>query len=99
MKSSPGVVEAAKLFKVLSSEARITLLQLIDEEPRSVSTLAEISEMSQPLVSQHLRTLREANLVVATRHGKEVIYEVADFHVTHVIEDAIAHALEDDFHH
>lgn len=94
MRSRPGLTEAAHLFKVLGSEPRLMLLQLLEDEPRTVGALVEASEMSQPLVSQHLRTLRGTNLVVARRHGKEVIYQVADLHVTHLIRDAVAHALE-----
>lgn len=94
VRSQPGLTEAAQLFKVLGSEPRLILLQLLADEPRTVSTLVEASGMSQPLVSQHLRTLRRTNLVVARRHGKEVVYQVADLHVTHVIQDAVAHVLE-----
>jgi DNA-binding transcriptional ArsR family regulator len=50
--------------------------------------------MSQPLVFQHLRTLRQSGLVVATRSGKELTYSVADAHVSHVIDDAIVHVHE-----
>ena len=94
MRSQPGLTEAAQLFKVLGSEPRLLLLQLLEEEPRTVGALVEASAMSQPLVSQHLRTLRQTNLVVSRRHGKEVIYQVADVHVTHVIRDAVAHVQE-----
>ncbi|MBP2436036.1 ArsR/SmtB family transcription factor [Microbacterium amylolyticum] len=52
------------------------------------------SNPAQPLVSQHLRTLRQAGLVSPTRSGKEVTYEVADHHVTHVITDALTHVRE-----
>ena len=51
--------------------------------------------MSQALVSQHLRTLRQGGLVTATRHGKEVTYRVADRHVTHVVADALVHVREE----
>ena len=90
----PGLAEAAQLFKVLGSESRLGLLRAIEQEPRTVGALAGATGLSQPLVSQHLRTLRQTGLVVAERHGKEVTYLVADRHVTHVIADALAHVLE-----
>mgnify|MGYP001449982724 CR=1 FL=1 len=92
----PGIVDAARLFKVLSSESRLALLLLIGQEPRTVGALAAASGLSQPLVSQHLRTLRGAGLVAAERSGKEVSYAVADLHVSHVISDAILHVREAD---
>lgn len=93
--ADPGLTAAAQLFKVLGSEPRLWLLRLIGENRRTVSELALLTEMSQPLVSQHLRTLRQADLVVAIRSGKEVAYTISDAHVTHVIDDAIEHSLED----
>ncbi|MGB4778102.1 ArsR/SmtB family transcription factor [Microbacterium sp.] len=94
MDIEPGLAEAAQLFKVLGSESRLGLLRLIGHEPRTVGALAEASGQSQPLVSQHLRTLRQAGLVRAIRRGKEVEYHLADIHVSHVVADALAHVRE-----
>lgn len=94
MDDERGLAAAAQLFKVLGSEARLGLLHLIGPEPRTVGALVELTGMSQPLASQHLRTLREAGLVTASRSGKEVTYRLADLHVSHVIADALAHVQE-----
>jgi ArsR family transcriptional regulator, zinc-responsive transcriptional repressor len=94
MAADEGLAGAAQLFKVLGSTSRLELLRRLDGNPTTVGTLAEAAGMSQPLVSQHLRTLRQAGLVTARRRGKEVTYEVADRHVTHVIADALAHVQE-----
>lgn len=90
----PGIAEAAQLFKVLGSESRLGLLRLIGAEARTVGALVEATGMSQPLVSQHLRTLRQAGLVATSRSGKEVVYRLADLHVAHVVADALAHVQE-----
>lgn len=89
-----GLVEAAQLFKVLGHVSRLELLRLVEAEPRTVGALVEASGMSQPLVSQHLRSLRQAGLVAAQRSGKEAVYQLVDLHVTHVINDALAHVQE-----
>ncbi|WP_336632734.1 MULTISPECIES: ArsR/SmtB family transcription factor [unclassified Microbacterium] len=94
MRGEPGLADAAQLFKVLGNESRLWLLRLIGEDPRTVNALAEATGMSQPLVSQHLRSLRQSGLVAAMRSGKEVTYEVADVHVSHVVADALAHVQE-----
>ncbi|MFT4109223.1 ArsR/SmtB family transcription factor [Propionicimonas sp.] len=94
MDVEPGLADAAQLFKVLGSEPRLGLLRLIGVQPRTVGALAEVTGLSQPLVSQHLRTLRQAGLVTTTRSGKEVTYRLADLHVSHVIADALAHVRE-----
>lgn len=90
-----GLAEAAELFKVLGNESRLKLLLLIGREPRTVGALAEAAGISQPLVSQHLRTLRNAGLVAPQRSGKEVSYELTDLHVSHVVSDALEHVRED----
>lgn len=94
MDAEIGLSAAAQLFKVLGNESRLWLLRLIDEEPRTVGALAAATDLSQPLVSQHLRTLRQVGLVAASRSGKEVTYRIVDRHVTHVIADALAHVQE-----
>lgn len=94
MEIGAGITEAAELFKVLGNESRLRLVLLIGREPRSVGALAEAVGLTQPLVSQHLRTLRNAGLVTPRRSGKEVTYELTDLHVSHVISDALEHVRE-----
>ncbi|WP_226924740.1 ArsR/SmtB family transcription factor [Georgenia satyanarayanai] len=94
MHEEPGLADAAQLFKVLGNESRLRLLRLVGQEPRTVGALVEVAAMSQPLVSQHLRTLRQAGLVAAQRSGREVVYSLADRHVEHVVDDALAHVQE-----
>ncbi|MFC8190285.1 ArsR/SmtB family transcription factor [Cellulomonas sp. NPDC057328] len=90
----PGLAAAAQLFKVLGHESRLLLLRLLAEQPRTVGALVDATGTPQPLVSQHLRTLRQGGLVTATRTGREVTYAVADVHVAHVVADALAHVRE-----
>ncbi|RNI21096.1 ArsR/SmtB family transcription factor [Flexivirga caeni] len=92
--TQPGLAEAAQPFKVLGNESRLWLLHLIGDEPRTVGALASATGMSQPLVSQHLKTLRLAGPVTANRTGKEVTYLLADRHVAHVVADALEHVRE-----
>ena len=94
MDMEPGLVEAAQLFKVLGNESRLGLLRLIGAGPRTVGALVDATGMSQPLVSQHLKTLRLAGLVTPSRTGKEVTYRLVDLHVAHVVADALAHVRE-----
>lgn len=65
---------AAELFKVLSSSSRLRLLRALAEETSTVGRLAEVTGLSQPLVSQHLRMLRTAGLVAVERVGREAHY-------------------------
>lgn len=95
MDTAHGVREAAELFKQLGNESRLLIMRLLAERSRSVQELTEATQLSQPLVSQHLRSLRYADLVIGERRGRAVVYRLADHHVTHVIDDALAHVLHD----
>lgn len=50
--------------------------------------------VSQPLVSQHLRALRNSRIVRTRRPAREIQYELTDEHVAHIVLDAIRHAQE-----
>lgn len=50
-------------FTVLAEPARRQILDLLRERERTVNELVELTAMSQPSVSKHLRVLREAGLV------------------------------------
>lgn len=83
---------AAAMFRVLSSPIRLQLLELLAGGERTVTQLVEATGHSQPLVSQHLRVLRDQCLVTTRRQGRESHYSVLDDHVLHVVADALAHA-------
>lgn len=94
MTDEQTLIRTAELFKALSTPSRLRILCLLPLRPSSVSTLVEATRLSQPLVSQHLKTLRGNNLVTVTRTGREALYALADDHVAHVIRDTIAHSRE-----
>lgn len=84
----------AELFKALSSPARLRVLLALIQAAQDVGTLAERTGLSQPLVSQHLRTLRLVGLVQAERSGRNAVYSLRDRHVAHIVVDALEHAQE-----
>ena len=61
-------------YKALSDPIRRHLLEQLWSEPRSVSELAGGLSISRPAVSQHLKILREAELVRARAQGTKRIY-------------------------
>jgi ArsR family transcriptional regulator len=65
--------EAALVHKALADPTRLRIIQRLAEEPATVSDLVGLVDLSQPLVSWHLRRLRVAGLVEARRSGREVI--------------------------
>jgi ArsR family transcriptional regulator len=68
----------ADVLKVLASPQRIEILRRLVEGPLEVSRIASAIGISQPNASQHLSVLRNAGLVQADRHGREIRYGLVD---------------------
>jgi DNA-binding transcriptional ArsR family regulator len=64
-------------FAALADPTRRALFERIaDRDGASVAELTKAARVSQPAVSQHLKTLREAGLVRGTPQGARVIYRI-----------------------
>jgi len=57
------------ILAVLADPSRRALLELLRREPLPVGELARRMPVSRPAVSQHLKILKEAQLVREHRHG------------------------------
>lgn len=55
--------ELSQTFSALSDPTRLAVIDLLSEEPRCSSALAEALETSRPAMSRHLGVLRKAGLV------------------------------------
>jgi len=68
--------EAAELFKILSVDKRIEIVEFLKKEPMSVNALADALKITQSAVSQHLRVLKGAGLVKDERRGYWIYYSL-----------------------
>ena len=92
---SPAVVAGAvELLKALASSARLAIVLELARQERCVHELVDATGMNQPLVSQHLRILRGAGVVVSRRRGREAAYSLTDDYLAHIAGDAVRHAEE-----
>jgi DNA-binding transcriptional ArsR family regulator len=66
--------EAADLFKILSVDRRIEIIERLKKGEMSVKALAEALGVTQSAVSQHLRVLKSAGLVRDERRGYWTYY-------------------------
>ncbi|RFU68527.1 helix-turn-helix transcriptional regulator [Bacillus sp. V59.32b] len=64
------------LFEIIAETNRRHIIDLLRTKPRSVGELVERSQLSQPGVSKHLRILREAGLVTASKESQKHIYHL-----------------------
>src|SRR5919201_236146 len=63
-------------FEVVAEPTRRRILDLLRERSRPVGELVELFGLSQPLVSKHLRVLRDAGLVRVRLAAQRRWYEL-----------------------
>lgn len=75
--STPEADSCANRLKVLADETRLAVLRQLMQGPKLVGEINDQLQVEQSLLSHHLKTLREAGLVVSVRDGKGVKYSLA----------------------
>ncbi len=70
--------ELARIFKVLSVESRVQIVQMLKSRALCVNALAKRLNITPAAVSQHLRVLRDAGVVSAEKRGYFVHYRLDD---------------------
>ncbi len=66
----------ARIFKTLSAEPRVRIIQILEGRALCVGALSARLDITQGAVSQHLRVLRDAGLVVSERRGYYIHYRL-----------------------
>jgi DNA-binding transcriptional ArsR family regulator len=67
---------ATTKWAALGDPTRRAIFECLVERPRAVGELAREFPVSRPAVSQHLKVLKNAGLVVDRQAGKQRIYQV-----------------------
>ena len=65
-----------RVFQALADPSRRAILESLTRGEAAVKDLTARFDISQPAVSQHLATLKDARLVNARREGRCVFYRV-----------------------
>ncbi len=73
------------LFQTLGESNRLKIIKFIGEKKCSVSEIVAETGLSQPLVSHHLRILREHNVLETERQGPFVFYKLKDTRILSAI--------------
>ncbi len=75
-----------KFGKGIGSTSRYHIIEALFSGPKTVSELVKKTKLSQPLVSQHLRVLKETGLVNDEKRGQEVIYTLNTEHTVGLLK-------------
>jgi DNA-binding transcriptional ArsR family regulator len=65
-------------FQILGDSNRLMIIKNIGEKECSVTEIVEAAQLSQPLVSHHLKAMRENGILETKRSGPFIYYKLKD---------------------
>jgi ArsR family transcriptional regulator, arsenate/arsenite/antimonite-responsive transcriptional repressor len=78
------------VFRALADPTRRDILELLRNGPRTSGEIAERFPTSWATISRHLAVLRDADLILGSRDGQHVRYELN----TTVFQDVVEHLVK-----
>lgn len=81
--------EIEKFGKGIGSTSRYRIVEALFKGPKTVGQLVETVGLSQPLVSQHLKVLKETDVVTDERQGQEVLYTLNTQYITTLLTSLV----------
>jgi len=84
----------AKIFNALSDPARLEIIEFLREGEKCVCEIIPHVSLIQPLVSRHLKILKDCGLVKDRKDGNRRLYSVTDPRIFEVV-DAVTPELVD----
>ncbi|HEV8671553.1 MAG TPA: metalloregulator ArsR/SmtB family transcription factor [Candidatus Limnocylindria bacterium] len=85
--------EVRDLIESISNVTRIKIIRALVETPLAAGDLARVVDRTAPATSQHIRVLREAGAIEASRSGNVVRYRLAKSTSAQILE-VIARAFD-----
>lgn len=90
LSASRSHIEAVTaLGHALSEDVRTKILLELRTQPAYPSQLADHLGVSRQVMSNQLNWLKTRGLVIATREGQRVSYELASPHLTHALDEML----------
>lgn len=81
-KNVESLAQLSKVLELAGNEVRLKILYLLEEEDQLCPCdLSDVLGMSIPAVSQHLRKLKDGNIIEARRDGQTIYYSLKGEHV------------------
>ncbi len=85
--STDKLEKASEILKAMAHPIRVSILTLLkDKDKMNVTSIYETLGLEQSVVSHHLGILRDKNVVIAERDGKNVYYSIKHELLSTVIE-------------
>ncbi len=72
------VTDVALIFKALSDPLRIGILKALNVSDLCVCVFIDLTDLKYPLMSYHLKQLKDAKLVDYDKRGKFLVYRLTE---------------------
>ncbi|WP_019669909.1 ArsR/SmtB family transcription factor [Eudoraea adriatica] len=73
-----SIESISKIMALAGNEVRFKILFLLQQETELCPCdFADILQMSVPAISQHLRKMRDANVIATRREGQTIFYRIS----------------------
>ena len=69
-------IDCVEFCKALADDTRQQILVMLLDGEKCVSDIVDAFQMTQPTISHHLNVLKQLNLVVSRKEGKQVFYDI-----------------------
>ncbi|HNP95373.1 MAG TPA: metalloregulator ArsR/SmtB family transcription factor [Cyclobacteriaceae bacterium] len=80
--SNHAFSDLAQVLELSGNVVRLKILYLLEEEGELCPCdLSDILDMTVPAISQHLRRLKDGNVIVAKRVGQTIFYSLTGDHL------------------
>lgn len=76
----------AKIFNAIADSVRLKILEFLREKERCACEFVPLLKIAQPLVSRHLKILKDCGLVRSWKDGNRRIYSITDPRIFDVID-------------
>ena len=76
----------AKIFKALSDPVRIEILEFLRDGEKCVCKIVPHLDIIQPVVSRHLKILKNCGMVTKRKDGNKRFYSISDPEVVKIID-------------
>ncbi|MBU0567511.1 metalloregulator ArsR/SmtB family transcription factor [bacterium] len=76
------------LFRAFADANRLLIITTIGEDEKSVSQIVEATGLSQPLVSHHLKLLKNSLILKTRREGLFVYYSLSDKSILKILKES-----------
>ena len=86
------IQDSVIIFKALADATRLHIIDAVLEEPKTVSDIVNITNVSQSCVSHQLKYLKETKIVKSERKGKCVYYSLIDENIIKIVTQTFLHA-------